>query len=114
MDVRWFAIVGLVFLQSCGGGSGPNERPTTVACRTGLEPGCSSTRFSVDADYIYKNGERFDLKGVVYVPGQPGYLPWEIEGMVSLPAEVESRIDSDLAGIKALGANTVRLWGAPA
>ena len=34
--------------------------------------------------------------------------------MTSLPAEVISRIDADLAGIRALGANTVRLWGAPA
>jgi len=51
---------------------------------------------------------------VVYVPGQPGYLPWEIEGMANLPADVIAGIDADLAGIKALGANTVRLWGAPA
>jgi hypothetical protein len=114
MSLRCLAIVGFVFLQSCGGGSGPVEMPTTVSCSTGLEPGCSSAQFSVDADFIYKGGERFDLRGVVYVPGQPGYLPWEIEGMTSLPAEVTSRIDSDLAGIKALGANTVRLWGAPA
>jgi hypothetical protein len=70
--------------------------------------------FSVDADFIYKDGQRFDVRGVVYVPGEPGYLPWEIEVMTSLPADVMSRIDTDLAGIKALGANTVRLWGAPA
>ncbi len=78
------------------------------------EPEVTPTRFSVDADFIYRDGQRFDLKGVVYVPGQPGYLPWEIEGMTNLPADVISRIDTDLAGIKALGANTVRLWGAPA
>ena len=34
--------------------------------------------------------------------------------MSTLPAELESRIDADLANIKALGANTVRFWGAPA
>ena len=50
---------------------------------------------------------------MVYVPFEPGYLPWEIEDLTSLPAELMSRIDADVAGIKALGANTVRLWGAP-
>jgi hypothetical protein len=108
MILRCFAILSLAFLQSCGGGSVP-EAPSTSG-----EPVDAPNRFSVDADFIYKDGERFDLKGVVYVPGEPGYLPWEIEGMASLPAEVISRIDMDLAGIKALGANTVRLWGAPA
>jgi hypothetical protein len=105
---RCFAVFSLVFIQSCGGGSGAGA-PVIPD-----QPNNPSTTFSVDADFIYKDGERFDLKGVVYVPGQPGYLPWEIEGMINLPAEVISRIDADLAGIKALGANTVRLWGAPA
>ena len=114
MNLRWAAIFILVLLQSCGGGSGPSDTTNPASCSTGLEPGCSATGFSVDADFIYKDGQRFDVKGVVYVPGEPGYLPWEIEGMNSLPADVISRIDADLAGIKALGANTVRLWGAPA
>ena len=105
---RCFAVFSLVFIQSCGGGSGAGA-PVIPD-----QPNNPSTTFSVDADFIYKDGERFNLKGVVYVPGQPGYLPWEIEGMINLPAEVISRIDADLAGIKALGANTVRLWGAPA
>jgi len=108
MNLRWLAIFSLTFLQSCSGGSG-SDAPSTPD-----EPDDTPTQFSVDADFIYLDGERFELKGVVYVPGQPGYLPWEIEGMASLPAEVISRIDTDLAGIKALGANTVRLWGAPA
>ena len=108
MNLRLLAICGLVFLQSCGGGSGPSapSAPDNPDDRPDL--------FSVDADFIYRNGERFDLRGVVYVPGQPGYLPWEIEGLGSLPPDVISRIDSDLAGIRATGANTVRLWGAPA
>lgn len=114
MILRCAAIFILVLLQSCGGGSGPADSTDPTACSTGLEPGCSPTRFTVDADFIYKDGARFDLRGVVYVPGEPGYLPWELEVMDSLPAEVMSRIDNDLAGIKALGANTVRLWGAPA
>ena len=108
MNLRWFVILILVFLQSCGGGSG------SAGPGTPDEPVDTPTQFSVDADFIYRNGERFDLKGVVYVPGQPGYLPWEIESMTSLPADVITRIDADLAGIKELGANTVRLWGAPA
>ena len=89
MNIRWFAIFSLVFLQSCGGGSSPGVSSTPD------EPDDTPTRFSVGADFIYKDGERFDLKGVVYVPGQPGYLPWEIEGMMSLPADVISRIDTD-------------------
>jgi hypothetical protein len=108
MNLRWFAIFSLFLLQSCGSSSGP-EAPSAPD-----EPDDTPIQFGVDADFIYKNGERFDLKGVVYVPGQPGYLPWEIEDEASLPAEVISRIDMDLAGIKVLGANTVRLWGAPA
>jgi hypothetical protein len=118
MILRWLAIPSLVFLASCGGGSAapglPGDPPDAGSCSTGVEPSCPPAQFSVDADFIYKDGERFDLRGVVYVPGEPGYLPWEIEGMEDLPAEVVSRIDADLAGIKALGANTVRLWGAPA
>ncbi len=114
MSFRWLAIVALVLLQSCGGGAGSNDAPPAATCSTGREPDCPPARFSLDSDFIYKDGERFDLRGVVYVPGQPGYLPWEIEFAARLPADVELRIDTDLAGIKALGANTVRLWGAPA
>ena len=108
MSLRWLLVCGLVFLQSCGGGSGPGS-PNIPD-----EPDNRPARFSVDADFIYRDGQRFDLRGVVYVPGQPGYLPWEIEGLASLPVDVMSRIDADLAGIRATGANTVRLWGAPA
>jgi hypothetical protein len=114
MKLRWLVLLALAGLQSCGGGSGPAGTSTANPCSTGLEPGCSSGFFSVDADFLYLDGERFNLRGVVYVPGEPGYLPWEIEGMSNLPPDVISRIDADLAGIKALGANTVRLWGAPA
>lgn len=112
MFLRCLLISSFVFLQSCSS-AGPGDAPGTESCSIGLGAACSPARFSVDADYIYKNGERFDLKGVVYVPSLPGYLPWEIEDMTSLPADMISRIDTDLANIKALGANTVRLWGAP-
>ena len=75
MNLRLITVLSLAFLQSCGGGTAPGDGTDTATCSTGLEPGCSPTRFSVDADFIYKDGERFDLRGVVYVPGQPGYLP---------------------------------------
>ena len=109
MTLRWLAILGLVLLQSCSGGSSSTQDSSAPPpCSM-----CSTTSFSVDSDFIYKNGMRFELRGVVYVPFEPGYLPWEIEDLVDLPAELVSRIDADLAGIKEMGANTVRLWGAP-
>lgn len=94
-------------ITACSSDSGP------VTQSTPDEPDDAPARFSTDADFIYKDGERFDIRGVVYVPFQPGYVPWEIEDLTSLPADIMSGIDTDLAGIKALGANTVRLWGAP-
>jgi len=72
-----------------------------------------NTSFTVDAHNILKNNLPFQVKGVVYVPGYPGYLPWEIENAATLPQELKNNIDSDLANIKAMGANTVRFWGAP-
>lgn len=121
MMIRWVTLTIVVFVGACGGGAGPVAGPAAVdnpapqiSCNNGAEAACLPVRFSVDADFIYKNSERFDLRGVVYVPGQPGYLPWEIEGMTSLPEEVQSRITADLADIRKMGANTVRLWGVPA
>jgi hypothetical protein len=126
---KFLIIIFSVFLHACGGGSSsgtpsapstpndtnvPSEPPEVTPCTSPQEPGCSINQFSAGVDFIYKDGEQFDVKGVVYVPGQPGYLPWEVEAMSALPAELESRIDADLANIKALGANTVRFWGAPA
>jgi hypothetical protein len=69
--------------------------------------------FSTDSDYILRDGEPFPLKGMVYVPGYPGYLPWEIEVASSLPAKLRNSIDRDIAQISAMGANTIRFWGAP-
>ncbi len=50
---------------------------------------------------------------MVYVPGYPGYLPWEIEKSRSLPTELKNNIFTDIANIMAMGANTIRFWGAP-
>ncbi len=69
--------------------------------------------FTTDADYILQDGAPFPLRGVVYVPGYPGYLPWEVETASTLPERLRQSIDRDIAQIAALGANTVRLWGAP-
>lgn len=69
--------------------------------------------FTVTQHDILKNGSPFFVKGVVYVPFYPGYLPWEMERSVDLPAVLNDRIALDVANIKAMGANTIRLWGAP-
>ena len=69
--------------------------------------------FSVDNNYILKNNIPFKIKGVVYVPGYPGFLPWEIENSISLPIELKKSISSDINEIKLMGANTIRFWGAP-
>jgi hypothetical protein len=69
--------------------------------------------FSTDDDYILKDGEPFLVRGVVYVPGYPGYLPWDVESASVLPEGLRRSIDRDIAQIAAMGANTIRLWGAP-
>lgn len=85
-------------------------------CKKSVTPPTSISsplKFAVTKDYILKNDEIFEVKGIVYVPGYPGYLPWELETSTSLPANLIQSIDTDLANIKALGVNTIRFWGAP-
>ena len=69
--------------------------------------------FGVNNHYILRNSIPFIIKGVVYVPGYPGYLPWEIENSTSLPNDLKNSISTDLSNIKAMGANTIRFWGTP-
>lgn len=69
--------------------------------------------FTVTTDHILRDDEVFPVRGVVYVPGYPGYLPWEIETSNEVPEQLENSVRADLEGIRALGANTVRFWGAP-
>lgn len=69
--------------------------------------------FSINNNYILKNNRPFHIKGVVYVPGYPGYLPWETENSTSLPTKLKNSILTDIINIKAMGANTIRFWGAP-
>ncbi len=73
----------------------------------------SAGAFTAGPDHLLKGGEPFELRGVVYVPGYPGHLPWEAETAWALPDKLRNSIDRDLEQIAALGANTVRLWGAP-
>lgn len=69
--------------------------------------------FHVDNHHILKNNIPFEVKGVVYVPGYPGMLPWDIENSTSLPIALRNSIFTDIQNIKAMGANTIRFWGAP-
>lgn len=93
-----FVLLGFIFVSSCN----------IEDNKTG-----ENIRFSVDNNYILKNNIPYLIKGVVYVPGYPGYLPWEIEKSTTLPPELKNNIFTDIANIKAMGANTVRFWGAP-
>ncbi len=93
-----FILLGFIFVSSCN----------IEDNKTG-----ENIRFSVDNNYILKNNIPYLIKGVVYVPGYPGYLPWEIEKSTLLPAELKYNIFTDIANIKAMGANTIRFWGAP-
>lgn len=69
--------------------------------------------YTVNNHFILKNDVPFVVKGVVYVPGYPGTLPWETEVNTNLPLPFSNSIYQDLINIKAMGANTIRLWGAP-
>jgi len=73
----------------------------------------NDNKFGVDNNFILKNNAPLNIRGVVYVPGYPGYLPWEIEQFTSLPNNLKESINNDIANIKAMGANTIRFWGAP-
>jgi hypothetical protein len=67
--------------------------------------------FSVNEHYILKNDIPFQVRGVVYVPGYPGHMPWDTEVSVNLPAQLNTSIAFDLYNIQEMGANTVRFWG---
>ncbi len=69
--------------------------------------------FSTSSDNIIVDGETLDVRGVVYVPFAPGYLPWDFEYDTQLPDVLINRINDDIDSINAMGVNTIRLWGAP-
>jgi hypothetical protein len=95
----------------------PTEpRPAYAAIQSrwnGQGPVSGYEVFTTNVDHLLKDGEPFLVRGVVYVPSYPGYPPWEIETRAALPERLKKSIDRDIAQIAALGANTVRLWGAP-
>jgi hypothetical protein len=71
------------------------------------------TVFGTTTDNITVDGMTFDVRGVVYVPFAPGYLPWVFEYDNQLPDILINRINDDIDSIDAMGVNTIRLWGAP-
>ncbi len=99
-----FVLLGVIIVGSCN-----KDEPVSIENPKEVE----NISFSVDNNNILKNNLPFQIKGVVYVPGYPGYLPWEIEKSTSLPAELRNSIFTDISNIKAMGANTIRFWGAP-
>ena len=99
-----FVLLVVIIVGSC-------NKDETVSIENPNE--VENISFSVDNNYILKNNLPFQIKGVVYVPGYPGYLPWEIEKSTSLPVELRNSIYTDISNIKAMGANTIRFWGAP-
>jgi len=118
--------------ESCGAPDGPPDVPgpsgnltdpfrtepraayTAIKNRWDLQVAVSGNEvFSTDGDHILKDGEPFPIRGIVYVPGYPGYLPWDVEIAASLPERLRNSIEGDIAQMSAMGANTIRFWGAP-
>lgn len=118
LKLEILVIIFFPLLIGCGGGNKDSAITSTGSVEeqqvSNNQDPDAINQFTTGTDFIYKDNERFELKGVVYVVGEPGYLPWEVEVMPELPAILKARIDTDLADIKALGANTIRFWGAPA
>ncbi len=121
-----FLLIPAVTCQACNGVEEPRSdssdsfntepRPAYTAVKNQwvdrIEVSGSEV-FTTDNDYILKDGEPFFIKGIVYVPGYPGYLPWDIEVAASIPERLRNSIDRDISQISNMGANTIRLWGAP-
>ena len=97
-------LLAVILVSSCG-------KDSTVSVDDSDNLG--SAVFSVDEHNILKDEVPFKVKGVVYVPGYPGYLPWEMEYAETLPENLRNSIETDLTHIKEMGANTVRFWGVP-
>ena len=104
LKYKFFSLLILVVLVGSCRDKEPisNENPTI-----------SDNNFGVNDHYILKNNQPFQVKGVVYVPGYPGFLPWDIENLTSLPNDLKNSIANDIQNIKDMGANTIRVWGAP-
>lgn len=95
-----------------------SEIENEEATETGEEetaPEQSINRFRVNDNYILCNTSPFIVKGMIYLPVYPGSLPWDIEKLSNdaLSDDLKASILKDISNIKAMGANTVRFWGAP-
>lgn len=101
-------IISSLFL-SCGKGNNIDKKGDNEIIIVEELP----NNYSTNQHYILKNGSPLIIKGVGYVPVYPGYLPWEIETSTSLPNNLKESINRDISNIKAMGANTLRLWGVP-
>lgn len=101
----WF----FVFLTCCIFSCTDQKTPTLPGQNTSI----TRYDFTVNQDQILKNGMPFEVKGVVYVPFYPGFLPWDMERLNTMGPEMNQRIEEDIVLIKSMGANTIRLWGAP-
>ena len=69
--------------------------------------------YTAGEHYLLKDGEPFLVKGVVYVPVYPGFLPWQLAAAPEIPERLKQSIRQDLQNIKAMGTNTVRFWDVP-
>jgi len=77
---------------------------TAVLARRYLEvPQGGDRRCELRGGWLYRDGEKFLVKGVGYDPSRPGELPWARRRSVAL-------LESDLARIRAAGFNTIRTW----
>jgi hypothetical protein len=91
----------------------PRQAYSAIRVRWSATPKNAGGTFTAGQNQLLRNGQPFDVRGVVYVPGYPGHLPWETEAAWSLPEKLANSIRRDLEQIDAMGANTVRFWGAP-
>ena len=108
MRLRYFINLSVILLLMICSCTKEKSNPNVV-----IPTSPTADIYSVNNHYILKNDLPFEIKGVVYVPGYPGTLPWETEQNTNLPLNFSNSINQDMINIKAMGANTVRLWGAP-
>jgi exo-beta-1,3-glucanase (GH17 family) len=66
-------------------------------------PPSAQSRFEVRGGWIYRDGEKFLVKGVGWDPTRPGELPWTRRRAPEL-------IEEDFARIRAARFNTIRSW----
>ncbi|MFH1369437.1 MAG: hypothetical protein ABII64_09975 [Elusimicrobiota bacterium] len=73
-----------------------------------------AARFSIDRDYILKDGKEFLVKGVSYDYIRPEDPPWEWEGNPIPSEQIRARILKDIKDIREMNANVLRISDSPA